>query len=153
MPPSETNSNNELAQDLAKSLQVTTALMQDLLGEIRDNATSLAVLKEKLEGIEEKVKSLSHIVRDDNGNKSLITRLALLEKELENMEEALEESKEERTEIHTRISKVKDSLSEDKKTEAEFNKEKTVSWLKLAAVIAPGLLALGLVIAKFFLGN
>lgn len=148
MATSETS--KQIAADLAKSLQVTTTLIQTLLSELRDNATALAVLKEKLDGIEEKVQSLSHIVRDDNGNKSIITRLALLEKEIEDIGEFMDDNKEESVEIHARISKVKSLLEADRKSESDFTKAQTLGWLKVVGTIAPGVLALGLMIAELF---
>lgn len=145
--------NNQLAGDLAKSLQATTSLVQTLLGELRENAANMAVLKEKLDGIEEKVRYLSYVVRDGNGEKSIITRLALVEQELEDINEALNDNKSDRAEIQARISRVKALVDSDKKTEAQYKKEKTLSWLKLIAQTAPGLVALGLVIARYFLGQ
>jgi len=117
----------------------------------------MAVLKGKLDGIEEKVQYLSHVVRDGNGEKSIITRLALLEKDLSDLEKELEEhtkdDKEMEKSLHERVSGVKNLVNQDKKTEAEFKREKTLGFLKLVATIVPGLLALGLVLAKFFLGE
>lgn len=152
-----TSENNALAEDLAKSLQATTSLVQTLLGELRENATAMAVLKGKLDGIEEKVKYLSYVVRDGNGEKSLITRLALLENDLQDLEEEVQKhdeyDKEIERRLHERISNVKSMINQDNKTKAEFRREKTISYLKLAASIVPGLLALGLVLAKHFLGG
>jgi hypothetical protein len=150
------NANNEVVGDLAKSLQVTTSLMQTLLSEIQDNATTLAVLREKFDTLGDKVQSLSRLVRDDNGEKSVITRLALIERTIEDINEDLLEIKT-RTDadtksLHSRISGVKDMVYKEVKTDKQFKREKMMNWIKLAATILPGVFALGLVLAKFFLG-
>lgn len=153
---SDSNNSSELAEDLAKSLKVTTTLMQSLLGEIRDNATSLAVLKQKLEGIEDKVNSLSHIIRSDNGEKSLITRVALMEKSIADIAKDFEEhtESEEATdkEMVTELENLKHLMYQDKKTAEEYRREKSISILKVLASVLPGLVALGIVIAKYFTG-
>ena len=153
---SSENASNEVVGDLAKSLQVTTSLMQTLLSEIQDNATTLAVLREKFDTLGDKVQSLSRLVRDDNGEKSVITRLALIEKTIEDINEDLLEIKT-RTDsdtksLHTRISSVKDMVYKEVKTDKQFKREKMMNWIKLAATILPGVFAWGLVLAKFFLG-
>jgi len=145
-----------LAEDLAKSLQVTTTLMQSLLGEIRDNATSLAVLKQKLGGIEDKVNSLSHIIRNDNGDKSLITRIALMEKIIGDLSKGLDShitgDQTQHKEFFLQLDRLNRTLYQDQKSDAEFSREKTINIIKLIAVILPGLTALGIMLVKFFLG-
>lgn len=153
---SSENKNNEVVEDLAKSLQVTTSLMQTLLSEIQDNATTLAVLREKFDTLGDKVQSLSRLVRDDNGEKSVVTRLALIEKALEDINEDLVEIKNktdvDTKSLHARISNVKDMVYKEAKTEKQFKREKLMNWFKIAITILPGLFALGVVIAKYFLG-
>ena len=153
---SSENTNNEVVEDLAKSLQVTTSLMQTLLSEIQDNATTLAVLREKFDTLGDKVQSLSRLVRDDNGEKSVVTRLALIEKALEDINEDLVEIKNktdvDTKSLHARISNVKDMVYKEVKTEKEFKREKLMSWFKIAITILPGLFALGVVVVKYFLG-
>ena len=87
MPASK---NNDLSQELAKSLESATSLMNDLLGDIKDNATSLATLKVKLESLSDSVESLSHIVRDGNGKGSMVTRVALTEQSLGHIEDSFD---------------------------------------------------------------
>lgn len=145
MPSSKMNSY-ELAEDLAKSLEATTSLMQSLLGEIRDNATSLAVLKERLESLAGIVKNLSHIVRDGNGKRSLVTRFALMEKDLENLDENIVEYKKELDDA------VSSTLQEMKKAET-LQEAKTLSMWKVAAVAIPGIVALIITLIKIIGGE
>ena len=122
---------NELAEDLAKSLNAVTILTQSLLGEIRDNATSLAVLKEKFDTLSENLEVLSKIIRMGNGSRSLLTRVALLEKSIEDIEEE--------------ITKVEDSVG---KVEG-INKNISMNIWKIGAIVLPGIIALALEIIKF----
>src|SRR5271157_4277084 len=93
MPDSQ-NSNQENTDSLLKSLQSVTALMQNLLSDIKENSASLAIVKTKVDSLKENVEVLSHVVRDGNGEGSMITRLALVEKSLEDIEEEFHEMKE-----------------------------------------------------------
>ena len=135
MPPN----HRDLADDLAQSLKTTTTLMDSLLGEIRDNATSLAVLKEKMDILGENVQYLSNIVRNGNGQKSILTRLALIE-------HAMIEIKEH---IGDNSYSIKTLTANTEKIE-ELEREKSLTKLKIFAVTIPGFLALALVIIKFF---
>lgn len=144
-------SNKDISEDLAKSLQATTSIVQILLKELRENAIAMATLKEKLDGIEENVKYLSSVVRDGNGSKPIITRLALVEQELQDISESIEYSKGQRAEIHARISKVKDLIHVEQKSEKQFRRDKRLGLLRIIATTAPGVLALGLVVIKYFL--
>lgn len=143
---SSTENNDELVRDLAKSLQVTSALMQDLLSEMRQNSTSLAVLKEKLETLRDNVDGLSDIIRNGNGKGSLITRMALAEKSLQTLEQTLKEYHEE---LHQEIQSDKTN----KKEEDEFRREKLLSKLKIAAVAIPGIVSLIILIIKMLSGE
>lgn len=73
-----TYSNNNTIEDLSKDLVSMTKLLNDLVDDMQNNAMSLALLKERLDNINEEVKSLSFVVRDSDSN-SIVTRLALLE--------------------------------------------------------------------------
>jgi TolA-binding protein len=128
------NNNIELAEDLAKSLQATISLMQNLLGEIHDNATTLAVLNERLESLNTKVESLSHIVKDGNGQGSLVTRLTLIEKDL--------------TELDEKVDGEVKAARVDKEKIEEYDRQKKLGIWKFAAVAAPGIVALIIEIIK-----
>lgn len=143
---SSTENNDELVRDLAKSLQVTSTLMQDLLSEMRQNSTSLAVLKEKLETLRDNVDGLSDIIRNGNGKGSLITRMALAEKSLQTLEQTLKEYHEE---LHQEIQSDK----VNKKEEDEFRREKLLGKLKIAAVAIPGIVSLIILIIKMLSGE
>jgi len=139
MTNSVENNHEELVQDLAKSLQATSALMQSLLSEIRQNSTTLAVLKEKLESLRENVNTLSEIVRSGNGRGSLITRLALVEQSLGTLEEQIDEYSRE----------VLEALKLEKETE----RNKSLGKLKVVAVAIPGIVSLIIIMIKLFMSE
>ena len=144
-----TAQDKALTADLARSLESATTLMQDLLGDIKDNATSLVEVRIKLESLRELVGTLSKIVRDGNGKGSMITRLALVEKSLEDMEKYLDE-------INDKVEKlddgIKESLVQEKKSEAEFKKEELKAKLKMFGIAAPGAISLAILLIKVLSG-
>jgi len=154
MPTSE---NNKLAEELAKSLESATTLMQDLLGDIKDNATSLALVKAKLESLSDSVEALSHIVRDGNGRGSMMTRLALVEKAVEDIDAHFDNLKKEVDEsikeLKACIEEEKDAREATEKTEKEYKREKMLTRLKIAAVVAPGVIALAILLIKMLMGE
>ena len=146
MASSTENNNEELVKDLAKSLQITSTLMQSLLTEIRQNSTSLAVLKEKLEALKDNVDGRSSIVRNGKGTGSLVTRVALVEQSIKNIEETLDEfNKELNEEVLT--------VQEKEEKDREYNREQNINKLKVAAVAIPGVVSLILIIIKMFMGE
>ena len=151
-----TSNNNDLSRDLARSLDSATSLMSDLLGDIKDNATSLAVLRVKLESLSDSVEALSHIVRDGNGNGSMVTRVALTEQSISQIEETFNEFKDE---MCTAIKEIKSELEEEIKEEHDiaekeriFKREKLLTKIKVLAVVAPGAIALAAMIIKLVMG-
>lgn len=151
-----TSQNNKLPEELAKSLESATSLMRDLLGDIKGNATSLAMLKVKLESLSNSVESLSHIVRDGDGKGSMVTRIALTEQSLEHIEESFDELKTEMTEaikeVKKEIENEKLNEREESDKEAEYKREKLITKLKVLAVVAPGTIALAIAIIKIIMG-
>lgn len=134
MTPQKTN-NDELAKNLAASLRSTTELIQSLLGEIRDNATTLAVLREKLDNLGKSVDNLTAIVSKGNGKGSLVTRFTLMESELEELEEKIEKYKEQ--------IEAKTAVIEKAKIENEgLEKKKSIEIVKTIGIITPGALSL-----------
>ena len=151
------DSNNKLAEELAKSLSASTSLMKDLLGDIKDNATSLALVKAKLESLSSSVDVLSKIVRSDGGKGSVVTRLALAEKTVDDMKEYFNKFNDE---VNSAIKDIKKSIEEERKEDEEkedtgkaFIREQTLSKLKIAAVVAPGIIALVILIIRMAMGE
>ncbi|HEA46221.1 MAG TPA: hypothetical protein ENH99_00370 [Candidatus Pacearchaeota archaeon] len=152
-----TTSQNNIPDELLKSLESTTTLMKNLLDDIKDHSTSLAIVQAKLESLGGSVETLSHIVRDGNGRGSMVTRLVLIEKVTEDIEEHFDELKDEIKkdidEIKRVIIKEKEEEKDDEEKVKAFKREKMLAKLKVIAVAAPGLLALVLLLIKMFLGT
>jgi translation initiation factor 2B subunit (eIF-2B alpha/beta/delta family) len=133
---------------LEESLRSTTELVQKLLDEIRENSTSVAVMKEKFESLSENVATLSHIVRNSNGKGSMITRLALAEKEIEDLNEYLKEIK---THIEEKNIRTSELALNEKSEKRKEKRDKLVGQAKLLAIFLPGLSALIIELVKLFL--
>ena len=145
--------SNKIPEELLKSLEATTVLMSTLLDDIKEHSTSLTLVKAKLESLSESVETLSHVVRDGNGKGSMITRLALVEKATENIEDGLDELKRElRKDLDELKSSIADDRSEEEKLK-EYKREKMLTRLKIIAVAAPGLVALAMMLIKMLTGT
>ena len=142
------NDNSAVSSELLKSLQSVIILMQNLLGDIKDHATSLAMVKVKLESLTENVDILSHVVRDGNGKGSLMTRLALAEKSLEDIEEEFHDLRGEVSgsirDIKRYIENEKQNIKKTEVEEAKFERAKTMTKLKIFGALGAGILALAL---------
>lgn len=145
MTYSEKSDSVIIAEGLVQSIQSTTALVQGLMNELRDNATALATLEVKLQSLHENMQGIVKVVRDDNGDKSIITRMALVEKELQDigdnyksLKEEIEGKFKEIREMLENLSDERDSAKEKLDKEKEFGREKIITILK----IVPGVLAL-----------
>ena len=131
-------SDNNFPPELLKSLNAVMFLMQNVLSDIREHSTSLAIVKTKLENITENVDELARVVINGNGKGSMMTRVALAEKELENIEEQINEIKDD---VHNSIKELKSSIeSSPKKTEEEDSKQKRdksiAKWQAIGAIFA-----------------
>jgi methyl-accepting chemotaxis protein len=134
--------------DLLKSLQSVTTLMNNLLSDIKEHAASLALVKAKLESLTENVEALSHVVRDGNGKGSMMTRLALAEKSLEDIEEEFHELKGEISasvrDIKRCVENEKNVVKKDELEEKKYKREKTIARFQIIGALLAGFLALGL---------
>lgn len=143
MPPSE----KQIIYELSNSLSATTDLVKSLLGEIRDNAVFLAVFREKLNNITDDIEDLSHLVRGNNGTQSVMVRVAALEQLTKDLVTQIGAAQ-------NTIGDVKDAVEKDEqeeKTKQQYDREKIMAKLKIAAFVAPGLVSLAVIIIKTFL--
>jgi phage shock protein A len=151
--------NDNIAEELLKSIQATTSLIQGFMNDMKSNATALATLEAKLESLSENARTLSKIVRDDNGNKSVLTRIALVENDLSDLYTNYKEFK---LHVYKKLEETKDQTIKhidgvSKKIEEINNKhdeKEKSSNKKLMAIlqIAPGAIALVLVVIKIVWG-
>lgn len=80
------SSDKETLEKLASGLEYTSKLAQSLLHEIKESEKDFAVVKTELSIIHETVKSLSKIVREGNGEMSLLTKAALLSDKIQQLQ-------------------------------------------------------------------
>jgi hypothetical protein len=82
--------NSQLIQQLSAGIQNTSALIQGLLREIRENSLTLASFEGELSGLQRTVVSLNRVLQEGDGRESILTRVALLENGLEAIAKDLE---------------------------------------------------------------
>lgn len=121
------SADNRLPEELLKSLSAVTIMIQNVLSDIKEHSTSLAILRTKLEDLTNNVNELAHVVRDGNGKGSMMTRVALAEKALEDIEEQINDLKEQ-------IERKPHVSEED---ERKYKRDKSVArWQALGAMAA-----------------
>lgn len=103
-----------------QGLQATASLVQSLIGEVRDNSVALAAFSAELKNIRENVNHLTKILKDGNGQESVMTRLSLVEKAVEELDE---DRIEDRDDFIKKMDDMADELSNLKKTLEEQRKE------------------------------
>ncbi len=105
-------SDNQLIQQLAAGLQSTSALIQGLLREIRENSLSMASFEGELSGLQRTVTSLNRVLQEGDGKASILTRVALLERNYKELAADLQ------------------SALDDQKKEAQTAREESVALIK-----------------------
>lgn len=144
-----------LIEEFIKDLESTALQVQSLLEEIRDSKINFVAIKTELKFLVDNVKELSTIIRDGNGSGSVLTRLALIERSIDDVKTYINKDTENAAAFATRFvlleQKVETltSFAEGQKKEAEnTSKQETASdtdkagkW-KLYATIATGVFTL-----------
>lgn len=92
MPP-DNKLDSLMLQQLISGLEATHNLANSLLAEIRESESDFAVFKTELKTMHESVKSLSRIVREGNGDMSLLTKIALIEQQIKSIESWIDKHK------------------------------------------------------------
>ncbi len=78
--------DNQLLEEFIKDLDATTSQVQSLLNDVRESEVEFATIKTELRIFVEHVKELSSIIREGDKGSSLLTRIALVEKSIEEIE-------------------------------------------------------------------
>lgn len=82
-----------LAEQFAKGLETTSNLLHSLQSEVHASAITLTDLKGEVRNAKTEVESLSKIIRDGNGERSLVARILMLEKNVEGINSWISEQK------------------------------------------------------------
>ena len=141
--------NHQLIQQLATGLQSTSALIQGLLREIRENSITLASFEGELSGLQRTVTSLNRILQEGDGRESILTRVALAEKDVAALAKEFADfvaSQKEQAELERaeRVALARQEREESQaliKQEMESKTKVRLGWMTMAGVIAPSVLA------------
>lgn len=137
-----------LIKEFIKDLEITAEQVQKLLEEIRDSKIDFASIKTEINFLVGNVKDLSTIIRDGNGAGSILTRLALIERSIEELKIYVSREHEDDIALimktallEQKIEILNSFMEEKKKDEIEKAKQsetdKAGKW-KLYAAIATG---------------
>jgi hypothetical protein len=140
--PMSRDASRILAEQFARGLETTSGLLQRLQTEVNSSAVTLEGLKKEVSAMRSDVDSLSKIIRDGNGERSLVARLMIIEKNAESFQAWIDEQKRDKDEA--------------KKSQEEIiqvnNKGK---WQLKIALISSGLAFVGTLVSAIlnFLGD
>jgi hypothetical protein len=129
MTHSKQDLDHLLLEEFVKDLEATTLQVQSLLQDIRESEVEFATIKTELRIFIEHVKELSSIIREGDGGSSLLTRIALVEKSVTEIEAWVKTT-----------NQKKDTQSTTAHTTLQVA-DKTGRW-QLMTAIATGVLAL-----------
>lgn len=156
------NAEQVIIDELIKDLERIANQVQQLLTEIRDSKIDAATIKTELRFVVDSVKELSLIIRDGNGHRSLLTRLALVEKALVELKEYTTKNTTDSSLMNTKMVLLEQKLyglsnyiDGLKAKEQEKERELTIAlreriagkWKLYAAIISGTFMLLGSVLA------
>lgn len=88
---SKSKTNEVFAEELVNGLESTTILIQSLLEDIKENSEIIGALKSEMEDMGSQLKLMEEIIRGGSSNQSLLTRFALLERDVQDILKDLEQ--------------------------------------------------------------
>ena len=143
--------SNFIYEELRDSIRTTASLIQNLMTEIKNNEVSTATLETRLEAIDQNVQMLTRIVRDGNGTKSVITRLALIEDAVKDL---FDRDTEFRKFVYSKFKEEQDQVDREEWTRrneqrarVKYDRSKILTMLK----IVPGVVSLIVVLIELVL--
>ena len=140
--------NNQLIQQLATGLQSTSALIQGLVREIRENSLSLASFEGELSGLQRTVTSLNRVLQGGDGKASSLTRVALLESHAKEMAKDLKAHLEEQK---REAEKARGESMALLKQEKDNKMKVRLGKVQMAGLIGPSVLAFIISVLALFL--
>jgi phenylalanyl-tRNA synthetase alpha subunit len=115
---SSKNSNDLMFDKFAEGLESTSKLTRILLSEIKESESDFASVKTELGILRSNVNTLKQIISEGNGDTSLITKIALIEKQLETIDKWIEKHVDIHQHITSDINEIR-KLIDDKYIELE----------------------------------
>lgn len=126
------NTDNILAEHLANGLETASELIREIQDDVKEITVSVVRLTEKVETLEHAVNSLVKIVKDGNGEKPLVSRIATIETEMNSAKNSIEK-------IGTKLEKhVEKATSADQAS----NKIQTQGKWQIRTAVVTGVLGL-----------
>lgn len=92
--PRISNGDAQMIEEFIKDLEATSEQVQKLLDTVRASELDFAAIKTELRILCENVKDISSLLRDGDGGVSLVTRIALLEQKIKELEKDIERDQE-----------------------------------------------------------
>lgn len=111
LPPITNDNIAILINQIATGLSTTAELVQSLSTETRDNTISLATVRTELTTVTTDVRDLSRILKEGNGTRPVLTRVALLEHDIASLHEEVEDLGDGMTKVNNNLSEIKDKLN------------------------------------------
>lgn len=84
------NVNDILMEQIVKGLDSTSRMTQTLLAEIRESEADFSAIKTELNFLKDNIRTLSEILKGADSSKSITTRVALIEQNIETIEKWME---------------------------------------------------------------
>ena len=102
MPPSiprMSSGDAQMIEEFIRDLEATSEQVQKLLDTVRASELDFAAIKTELRILCENVKDISSLLRDGEGGVSLVTRIALLEQKVRELEKDIEKDIDKKGEV------------------------------------------------------
>jgi chromosome segregation ATPase len=141
LPPITNDNIAILINQIATGLSTTAELVQSLSTETRDNTISLATVRIELATVTSDVKDLSRILKEGNGTRPVLTRVALLEHDIASLHNEVEDLNNGMGKVNSNLSEIKDKLNilyekyntslEKQKLTVEDTKSKRQVWIAI----------------------
>lgn len=90
-----------LAEQLAKGLEETKRIAQNLQADVTTMAIKQAGMEADVKSMHATVDALNKIIRDGNGEKPLMSRILILENQSESFKKAQEDTKKDKSNVDT----------------------------------------------------
>lgn len=107
-----TRNGDILLARLAEGLDSTAKMTQALLSDLRESESDFAAVKAELNILKDNVKSLTRLIQEGDGTSSILTRVALIEQNIENIKKWMDSNVSINQNIKDNISNVRSELSE-----------------------------------------
>jgi chromosome segregation ATPase len=112
MPPQKEIPSREhiIFEEILRNFENTAEQVRRLLSDLNDSKIDLAAIKSEFTFIVENVKDLSSIIRDNGDGHSILTRIALIEQSIKEIEEYIEKDNAEDKEYNARLVLVEEKI-------------------------------------------